>query len=43
MGKEGIEPSWNYFHTILSRARLPVPPLAPLVYKYNIQQFTPKV
>jgi hypothetical protein len=25
--KEGIEPPWYCYHTILSRARLPVPPL----------------
>ncbi len=35
--REGIEPSWNYFHTSLSRARLPIPPprRQPLNYSTN--------
>ena len=28
VGEERIELSWCYHHTILSRARLPIPPLA---------------
>src|SRR4030042_895947 len=29
MPGEGVEPSWTYVHTILSRARLPIPPPGP--------------
>jgi hypothetical protein len=28
VGMVGIEPTWTFVHTILSRARLPVPPHA---------------
>ena len=38
MPKEGIEPSYPYGYTILSRARLPVPPLRPEHKFYHIKR-----
>lgn len=32
MGEEGLEPSWDYSHSILSAACIPIPPLALLCY-----------
>ena len=35
VGEEGLEPSWDCSHAILSRARKPIPPLAHHLYGVN--------